>query len=616
MIYYIASNGNDSFGGTAMNTAWRTINKLQQALDNDIIQPGDQIKFRCGDSFTGKLIWSTIWGYTHVSGTSIAPITITSYTDPANGSTAKPKFFYPTSLPGEASGRILFWIVGVNYINFNNLEFTDNANDPTDKATPANLGTPIKFGSDGEAQCHHCTVRNCRITFCGMGVIFIGDFNIMEFNVLMNFKNLTSTATPTTEDVGATAFTLTGDNNQILSNYVEGAWAESIDFGWNGGCIEMYNQSSNNIIKYNTFVDCGGVSEYGASNGGNGLPALGNIMAYNKVINCGCAIYCNIGGEFAMQVGGLKVYNNVFIETTDSRFSAGPNFGAGLVTPAVIASANANGVDDALFATNITPAASLWLDLQNNYIQLTNNMNVVRSHLRSRTNHQYNVYKFSGGADTNYSEDIPHVDGVIDPTELITTANVNTIFEDVTNSNPALWNFHPKTGSPLLDFGHNVGELLDFFRPEDFGIQPHIAVLGAFGLELFKARLIVGQRDAADMVEAAGHAGDFFQLFVKPDGIALQGGHIGIAVQRMKAACRVPGRAGGQFRAFNQHHVGPAKLGQVVQHRTADDTAANYHHAGMGFHMGDSLDLHLDAEWRAGQGVACGFATNCVANRI
>jgi uncharacterized protein YcbX len=70
-----------------------------------------------------------------------------------------------------------------------------------------------------------------------------------------------------------------------------------------------------------------------------------------------------------------------------------------------------------------------------------------------------------------------------------------------------------------------------------------IAVLGAFGLQHVEPFGRVGQRHAADMVQAAGHAGDRFQLLVKPDGIALQRRHVGVAVQRVKPARRVPGRA-------------------------------------------------------------------------
>ena len=80
------------------------------------------------------------------------------------------------------------------------------------------------------------------------------------------------------------------------------------------------------------------------------------------------------------------------------------------------------------------------------------------------------------------------------------------------------------------------------FGAEDLGVQAHVRVLGAFRLEHVEPVLRVGQRQAADVVQAAGHAGDLFQLLVEVDRIALKGGHVGVAVERAQvAAGGVPG---------------------------------------------------------------------------
>ncbi len=142
-----------------------------------------------------------------------------------------------------------------------------------------------------------------------------------------------------------------------------------------------------------------------------------------------------------------------------------------------------------------------------------------------------------------------------------------------------------KRADDAVDVDQAIGHLLHLFRRQDRGVEAHVAVLGAFGLQLVKPGLIVGQGDAADMVQPAGHAGDLFQLLVQADGVALQGGHVGVAVDGVKAARRVPGGAGGQFRPLDQHHIGPAELGQVIQNRAADDAATDDHNAGMGFHI-------------------------------
>ena len=55
-----------------------------------------------------------------------------------------------------------------------------------------------------------------------------------------------------------------------------------------------------------------------------------------------------------------------------------------------------------------------------------------------------------------------------------------------------------------------IGDRADranFIRPQNLGIQAHVAVFGAFGDQHLEPVLIVGQGDATDMVQATGHAG-------------------------------------------------------------------------------------------------------------
>src|SRR5436305_2946751 len=77
--YFSSSQGDDSRSSSqAQNssTPWRSIDKLNSFFSN--IKPGDNILFKCGDTFYGSI-------YTERSGTSSAPITFSSY-----GSGSKP----------------------------------------------------------------------------------------------------------------------------------------------------------------------------------------------------------------------------------------------------------------------------------------------------------------------------------------------------------------------------------------------------------------------------------------------------------------------------------------------------------------------------------------------
>jgi hypothetical protein len=78
-------------------------------------------------------------------------------------------------------------------------------------------------------------------------------------------------------------------------------------------------------------------------------------------------------------------------------------------------------------------------------------------------------------------------------------------------------------------------------------------------------------------VHAAGLAGYLLDLLVEADGVLLQLGDIGIAVHRVHAARGMPGRARGELGAFDEQHVLPTRLGQMIQNTGADDAAADHH---------------------------------------
>ena len=83
-------------------------------------------------------------------------------------------------------------------------------------------------------------------------------------------------------------------------------------------------------------------------------------------------------------------------------------------------------------------------------------------------------------------------------------------------------------------------------------------------LEEVHAVGVVGEQHAALLMQPAGLAGDRLQFLVEADRVALQLRHVGIAVERMEAARRVPGGAGREPRPLDQHDVLPAGLGEVI----------------------------------------------------
>ena len=88
----------------------------------------------------------------------------------------------------------------------------------------------------------------------------------------------------------------------------------------------------------------------------------------------------------------------------------------------------------------------------------------------------------------------------------------------------------------------------------------------------------VGQHQPAGQVDAALLPRLGLDLPVEVDRVLLQARHVGVAVQRVHPARRVPRRPGGQLLALQQHDVGPAGLREVIQHAGADDTASDHDH--------------------------------------
>ena len=296
------------------------------------------------------------------------------------------------------------------------------------------------------------------MTACGDGIVIIGDFNTIQRCTMNKFLNLKSTShtTPATqyEDFGANPFTMSGSNNNILHNDVRDGWAESMDFGYNGGFCEMIGQCSNNFIAYNTIIDCNGYSEYGQ--GGN---SQNNIYAYNIGYNNGAMIYVNPD----CQVTDLKFYNNVVVEDNNSRFALGSsNAGAGVTSSEAISHLN---LDQWCFLYSGTQPSSVFI-LKNNIWQISNPLDVI-GNSGSKTTHTNNLYKLSGGSAVPVSLGLGEI------------ATLLAIWQKTTNSNPALWDYHFVSGSPSSGACNAIsGFTTTDFEGNSIGNPPNAGVYG------------------------------------------------------------------------------------------------------------------------------------------
>lgn len=76
VTYYVSASGSDGAAGTSPATAWRSLRRVQAALDDGTIQPGTQVLFRRNGTYRGSLRLTA-----EMSGAPRAPVTIGAYGD-------------------------------------------------------------------------------------------------------------------------------------------------------------------------------------------------------------------------------------------------------------------------------------------------------------------------------------------------------------------------------------------------------------------------------------------------------------------------------------------------------------------------------------------------------
>lgn len=372
--FYFSSSGNDTTGTGSITAPWRSLVKLHNLGINmvGVIQPGDTIAFKCGETFYGKTTdnftggyWansndrnSSNWQYwTAASGTPAHPIVITSY-----GSGAKPNWLHGKSYPQTSvrnhyvngqlvrghEGRSIFMFGGVHDIILDGIQCNDFRMTDVSKNSPGYSGGLIlgefTYASGGlqnssvsdttrrKAFVRRFIVRNCDFnkTMYGISDAAMWDSKITG----CTFTNFKATAdTFGTHDVGSGAIDgLNGFNVEISNNYFQGAWSK---FGRIGSCGGLggialdFFVVKNSRIAYNTFVDCSGVYEIGnLERTDSAAGSQYDTFAFNKVINCGQFGLSHVasGDAFQGNVHNIYMWNNVMVSNHKDRH-VGPGFG-------------------------------------------------------------------------------------------------------------------------------------------------------------------------------------------------------------------------------------------------------------------------------------------------
>jgi hypothetical protein len=412
--FYVSELGNDANSFSAAQnsaTPWATMSKVQSSLGS--FSSGDSILFARGSRFSGTLTIQSKTGlYFGAYGTGVDPL------------------FWGT---GSTIG-VLVTLRACTNVTIYGWNISDTTISFTNRTTQAKIQTVFQL----ENSSTNNVFRKCRMDRIGYGAYFneASNANTIDSCDIGNLRMIKNTpqSQNADDDYGGVPVQISSKDNIFTNNYLHDCYSVSYDYGYDGGGVEFFEEGDSinrNIIMYNTFYDCNGTFEFGSNNDGvANKPQVGNVIAYNKIINSSSFIYINNNGQYKTKVTNLKCYNNIYVQTVTSR------------TGDMNAIAMATG-----------DATAGIVVLKNNIFQISNGAAVARSGQWTGSNltHTNNIYKLSGGSVTNFT---------LTATETGTSGNT---WVDTTNADPLYWNYNLlPSAAYAATGGTNVGLTRDF----------------------------------------------------------------------------------------------------------------------------------------------------------
>ena len=136
-------------------------------------------------------------------------------------------------------------------------------------------------------------------------------------------------------------------------------------------------------------------------------------------------------------------------------------------------------------------------------------------------------------------------------------------------------------------------KLLDLIRREELDRDPDR--LGDAGIVavLIEPVAGAGEADVGDLAQADVEPRLGLEVLVERDRIFVDLSDGITEVEERQKAGRMPGRAGGQLLALDEHAIGPALLDEMVKRRNADDAAADHHRPSLRSHEIPSISHSL-----------------------
>ena len=399
--YYANSLSTSSIADGSFVNPWKTTADVNN--NNYLLKPGDTVFFKRGGVYSGSL-------YCDKSGTAALPIVYTAY-----GTGNMPELTHTTTN--------VIVIYFRQFIVIDGLKIIDKTMDPNNPGITAKIGYGIIINNAPFNK-----IKNCDISLVGIGIDVADGSNFTEItnNYIHDLRIVKNTNDGGEDDFGANGVLVGSFSNSIMYNKFERCWAYSYDFGRDGGAIEFFNTNMNeNKIMYNVANECIGFLEVASM---NNAYAINNIIAYNKIINCG-----PIGVFHNMEGVQVKVYNMQYFNNTI--ISNNKDFVYGSI----------------LFWMSDNTEVDV-INFRNNILWLTTGFSFLKDNLNpDRIVHKNNIYHITEGGILGTE---------LDPSEF--RNGVEQLFVDTTNIDPMKWDIHLRPNSEAINFGEDVGLLKDF----------------------------------------------------------------------------------------------------------------------------------------------------------
>lgn len=271
--YYVDNTaGVDSNAGTSSAAPWKTISKVNSTS----FVAGDIVNFKRGSIWTGTTL------VIDSSGSSGNPVTYQAY-----GSGNRPEIVAP-------SGSYL-----------HSIEVPGDWNVVKDVLVRGGHEAGVRIDTTG----NNNRVDGIEATATGIGVMILGSDNLAINNYIHDLTMVVNDATPN-NDYGAECFWIQAANVEISYNYGVNCKATSIDFGSDGGFVEVFNNGDTAKVHHNRAVNTNGFFELGASGGGS---AANVLVHHNIIYNSGGL--CFNQGAFSIDVSNFKFENNTLLST-------------------------------------------------------------------------------------------------------------------------------------------------------------------------------------------------------------------------------------------------------------------------------------------------------------